>query len=187
MTKYSLIETWKNLTLAGRLFFGLISLFLISCTAVSCISSVVLFFLPTPTQPSQSTPTLTLAPTFTISSSPSVSPDLTSSPGPSLTPLATREMYASSTPPIYLITPTNTFLPFPLPTATSTPTLIPRKKQVCHCTGPRVLSCADFVKQEQAQACFNFCFSLGFGDVFNLDDNHDGIACNYLLRPPKTP
>jgi hypothetical protein len=179
MTKYSLITTWKNLTLPGRLFFGFITLFLISCTAVSCISSVVIFFLPTPTQPAQATATFTLAPAFTISPSPTVQTDLTSSPGPSLTPLATRALYASSTPPIYLITPTNTFLPFPLPTATSTPTRIPRNKSVCSCRIDKY-NCENFLKQAQAQACFNFCFSLGAGDIHQLDPDHDGIACNGL-------
>jgi hypothetical protein len=183
MTKYSITETWNNLTPLGRLFLGIISLSLIACTTFSCFSTVVIMLLPVPPPTVQSLPTFAVSPTFTISPSPSIPPDFTPLPSPSLTSLPTGLIYASSTPPIYLITPTNTFLPFPLPTVTSTPTRIPRNKSVCSCRIDKY-NCEYFKKQIQAQACFNFCFMLGAGDIHHLDEDHDGVACNNGFKLP---
>jgi hypothetical protein len=179
--KRSITEAWNNLTPLGRLLFGLLSLLLLSCTTFSCFATVLVIFFPTPTPMPQVEPTFTASPTFTISPSQSVFPDFTPLPGPSLTSLPTRQAYASSTPPIYLVTPTNTFLPFSAdPSSTMTPTRYPHNKAVCVCSYDRY-DCEDFKKQIQAQACFNFCFSQGAGDVHHLDDdNHDGLACNGL-------
>jgi hypothetical protein len=173
MPKASITETWNNLTPFGRLLIGFISLVLISCTAFSGISTVLILLLPVPTQTPQVTPT------FTLSPSPEIDPNFTPLPSPSLTPLATRRAYASQTPSIYLITPTNTFVPFVFPSATPTFTRIPRNKSVCTCSYDRY-ACEDFTKQIRAQACFNFCFSLGKGDIHKLDEDHDGLACNGL-------
>jgi hypothetical protein len=174
MIKASITETWNNTTPFGRLLIGLISLLLISCTAFFCFSTVVVLLLPVPTLTPQATPT------FTISPSPEIDPNFTPLPSPSLTPLPTRRLYASQTPPIYLVTPTNTFVPFMLPSATPTFTRIPPNKSVCTCSYDRY-ECEDFLKQQQAQACFNFCFSQGAGDIHKLDtDDHDGLACNGL-------
>jgi hypothetical protein len=181
MTKYSITATWHNLTPFGRLLIGLISLLLIACTAFSCFSTLVVILLPVPTSTPQA------APTFTISLSPDIHPDFTPLPGPSLTPPPTRRVHVTNTPPIHIITPTNTFMPFLVRSATPTPTIFPRNKAACSCTGEKKLACSDFPNQKQAQACYDFCSSQGFGDIHNLDENSDGIACNYMLRPPKTP
>ena len=181
MTKYSITQTWNNLTPFGRLLIGFITLFLIICIAGSCFSTVLIILLPVPTLTSQA------APTFTISPSAEIHPTFTPLPSPSLTPPPTRRVYATNTPPIYIITPTNTFVPFLVPSSTLTPTIFPRNKAVCSCTGEKKLACSDFPTQKMAQACYDFCYSQGFGDIHHLDENHDGIACNYMLRPPKTP
>lgn len=49
----------------------------------------------------------------------------------------------------------------------------------CNCNGPD-LDCGDFSSHASAQACFNYCRSAGFGDVFRLDGDHDGSACESL-------
>ena len=49
----------------------------------------------------------------------------------------------------------------------------------CNCSGPD-LNCGDFSSHSSAQACFNYCNSQGFGDVFRLDGNNDGSACESL-------
>jgi micrococcal nuclease len=65
------------------------------------------------------------------------------------------------------LTPTITNTPLP-PTETRIP--------VCNCRGPR-LTCNDFPTQNRAQQCFEYCRSQGFGDVFGLDKNGNGLAC----------
>lgn len=49
----------------------------------------------------------------------------------------------------------------------------------CNCSGPD-LNCSDFSTHAQAQACFDYCKSQGYGDVFRLDGDNDGSACESL-------
>lgn len=49
----------------------------------------------------------------------------------------------------------------------------------CDCYGPD-LDCSDFSTHTSAQSCFDSCASLGLGDVFKLDANDDGQACETL-------
>jgi len=50
---------------------------------------------------------------------------------------------------------------------------------VCSCSGG--LDCKDFATHNQAQACYEYCQSLGYGDVHGLDGNDkDGLACEGL-------
>lgn len=70
-------------------------------------------------------------------------------------------------------TPTITLTP--TITATATRTLVP----VCNCTGPR-LTCNDFDSQAEAQACFEYCVEMGYGDIFGIDKNGNGLACEGL-------
>ena len=46
----------------------------------------------------------------------------------------------------------------------------------CDCQGPD-LDCSDFATRADAQACYNSCKKLGFGDIFLIDIDHDGLAC----------
>jgi len=50
----------------------------------------------------------------------------------------------------------------------------------CNCGGSD-LDCKDFSTHSSAQACYNYCVSQGFGDVFRLDgSDNDGLACESL-------
>jgi hypothetical protein len=49
----------------------------------------------------------------------------------------------------------------------------------CNCAGPD-LNCADFSTHVAAQACFDYCRQRGYGDVFRLDGDNDGSACESL-------
>jgi len=49
----------------------------------------------------------------------------------------------------------------------------------CNCTGPD-LNCADFDTHAEAQTCYDYCKSQGYGDVFGLDADKDGSACESL-------
>jgi hypothetical protein len=173
MTKAPNPLSWKNLRLFDRLFLSLTSL-VIACSACASLALAGYLLIPAPTPTPEPTLTVTLSPW------PSQTPDWTLSPAPSLTPLPTRRGWASSTPPIYVVTPTYTSFPYIIPSATPTFTRIPPNKSICVCRYDKY-DCTDFLKQKQAQACFNFCFSLGAGDVHHLDeDDHDGLACNGL-------
>jgi hypothetical protein len=174
MTKYSITETWNNLSVFGRLLIGFVSLFLILCTVGSCFSTVLVILLPVPTITSQAAPTLTISP------SPDIYPDFTPLASPSLTPFPTRRAYASLTPPIYLVTPTSTINPFPIASITPTSTLYPRNKEVCPCTSDKTLTCSDFPNHKRAQACYDFCYRQGAGDIHHLDEDGNGIACEGL-------
>ncbi|HKI54478.1 MAG TPA: thermonuclease family protein [Anaerolineales bacterium] len=51
---------------------------------------------------------------------------------------------------------------------------------VCDCSGPD-LDCGDFSTHAAAQACYDYCVSQGYGDIFRLDGNdNDGLACESL-------
>jgi len=80
------------------------------------------------------------------------------------------------------------WIPTPIPTSTITltPTItntsLPptdTRVPVCNCKGPR-LTCNNFPSQTRAQQCFEYCRSMGFGDVFGLDKNGNGLACEGL-------
>ena len=49
----------------------------------------------------------------------------------------------------------------------------------CSCAG-NLYNCADFATQAAAQACYEYCISLGRGDIHRLDGDNDGVACEAL-------
>lgn len=49
----------------------------------------------------------------------------------------------------------------------------------CNCSGPD-LDCSDFATHAAAQECYDYCKSRGYGDVFGLDADKDGIAYESL-------
>ena len=55
----------------------------------------------------------------------------------------------------------------------------PQPQAPCNCSGPD-LNCSDFATHAEAQACFEYCQQQGYGDVFGLDGDDDGIACESL-------
>lgn len=50
---------------------------------------------------------------------------------------------------------------------------------ICSCSGD-LYNCSDFDTQSDAQLCYDYCVSLGYGDVHNLDHDGDGEACESL-------
>jgi len=99
-----------------------------------------------------------------------------------LTPTAYN--YLPIVPKNHTPTPTPTLTPTPTPTPTTTPTPTPTPTKtpqpgVCDCSGD-LYNCSDFATQAQAQACYEYCLSLGCGDIHRLDQDNDGIACESL-------
>lgn len=70
-----------------------------------------------------------------------------------------------------------------LPAATSAPPTQPppptEASAICSCSGD-LYNCGDFGTHNAAQACFNYCVSIGAGDIHGLDRNNDGMACESL-------
>lgn len=86
--------------------------------------------------------------------------------------------------PIPTAPPTPTITPTPLPTPTDTPTPMPTATNTpqpgpCLCTS-NLYNCSDFSSEAAAQACFNYCVSIGKGDIHGLDENNNGVACESL-------
>lgn len=111
--------------------------------------------------PPTSTPAATLAPTL--------------EPFPTAT-VFIFDLQTSVAQPTEYIYSTNT--PFTLATQAMQATL-PPQAGACSCNGG--LDCKDFSTHSQAQACFDYCYSQGLGDVHGLDGNDkDGLACESL-------
>jgi len=49
----------------------------------------------------------------------------------------------------------------------------------CNCSGPD-LDCSDFASHSEAQSCFDYCYSQVGYDIFRLDADSDGSACEAL-------
>jgi len=49
----------------------------------------------------------------------------------------------------------------------------------CSCSSNQY-NCSDFGTHAKAQACYNYCASVGKGDVHQLDRDNDGVACETL-------
>jgi hypothetical protein len=112
-----------------------------------------------------SSPTATLKPSLT--SRPTKTPTFTPTAAPTDTPM-----------PLHLATT----IVLPSATQTAPPTaVIPTQASSgpCDCNGPD-LNCPDFKTHKKAQACFDYCKSQGFGDIFNLDRDNDGKVCEAL-------
>ena len=73
--------------------------------------------------------------------------------------------------------PTNT--PRPIPTDTPIPGPTPTPRPVCDCGGD-IYNCKSFSSWRQAQACYNYCVSIGKGDIHKLDGDNDGTACESM-------
>jgi hypothetical protein len=48
---------------------------------------------------------------------------------------------------------------------------------ICPCAAD-TLNCPDFPTDPDAQACMDYCISIGAGDIHNLDGNANGLACD---------
>ncbi len=91
--------------------------------------------------------------------------------------------------------PTPTFTPTPLPTATQLPTATPQPTATptrqppsgCSICSYDAYNCSDFSRQVDAQACYNYCYSLVGYDVHRLDRDGDGVACDSLPLDENAP
>jgi hypothetical protein len=73
-------------------------------------------------------------------------------------------------------------LPVAQPTAPPVvaPTAVPASGAAwCDCGGPD-LNCGNFASHANAQGCYDYCRGQGYGDVFNLDRDGNGQACESL-------
>jgi micrococcal nuclease len=95
--------------------------------------------------------------------------------GPTPTPMPTP----TQTPVPPTLAPTSPPPPPPTAPPPPPPTAPPPPPPVCDCSG-NIYNCADFGTHAQAQACYNYCMSLGRGDIHRLDGDNDGIACESL-------
>jgi hypothetical protein len=98
-------------------------------------------------------------------------------PASALMVMRTNNVYIPS----ILIMPTPTFTPSPPPTPTvrPNPTATTVAPGACNCTGLD-LDCSDFGTHNAAQACYSYCVTKGYGDVFDLDGDGDGQVCESL-------
>jgi micrococcal nuclease len=68
----------------------------------------------------------------------------------------------------------------PTPTRWPTATPVPGGGTgPCSCSG-NLYNCPDFNTQAEAQACYDYCMNLGYGDIHRLDSDNDGRACESL-------
>ena len=106
---------------------------------------------------------------------PTVDPSaLISTLSPTFTPLPTQPPVPASTSlPAATVAPIDT--PFP-----TNPPIVPTVYAGCDCSG-NVYNCPDFSTHAEAQACHDFCFDQGAGDIHGLDgNNNNGLACEDL-------
>ena len=99
------------------------------------------------------------------------SDDSTTSTVQTSTPLATKSTTIATTIPTTKPTTKATTVPTPKPTTV--------KSAVCSCSGD-IYNCADFSSHSEAQACFDYCKSIGKGDIHRLDRDNNGYACESL-------
>ncbi|MBE7553283.1 MAG: hypothetical protein HS126_19605 [Anaerolineales bacterium] len=59
----------------------------------------------------------------------------------------------------------------------------PRQEGVCYCSS-NIYNCNNFLNQGEAQACYDYCQSVGRGDIHGLDNNGDGLVCEELPPAP---
>ncbi len=59
----------------------------------------------------------------------------------------------------------------------------PLQQDACYCSSD-IYECFNFETHEEAQACFDYCNSVGRGDVHGLDIDFDGLACESLPSAP---
>jgi len=78
-------------------------------------------------------------------------------------------------------TPTLTQTPISSPTSTATTTPLPTATQAASffCSS-NFYNCSDFSTQAEAQAVYDYCKERGAGDIHELDQDNDDIACETL-------
>lgn len=127
---------------------------------------------PVPTM----TPSMTA--TATSTGTATATPTLTGTPTATGTATQTR---TPTTTPTRTLTPTQTMTP----TRTATPTATATRSAPpgCSTCAADVYNCSDFDTQEEAQACFDYCYDQVGYDVHGLDGDGNGVACESLPVP----
>ena len=59
----------------------------------------------------------------------------------------------------------------------------PAQSGGCYCSSD-IYECYNFDTKDDAQACLDYCKSVGRGDVHGLDIDNDGLACESLPAVP---
>ena len=96
---------------------------------------------------------------------------------PTVTPAATETatLLPTSTP-----APTETPMPTPVVEERAAPVLVlptaTASGPPCDCSGDQY-SCGSFAGHREAQTCFEYCVSVGAGDIHRLDGDGDGFVC----------
>jgi len=159
-----------------------IAIVLISLCAICCTISIFINLL-NPNPITSSSPTQKTIPLEEIIAQTSIAAQTQTA----------QALPTSTTQPIIQNTATATIFIFELQTAVAQPTqtlfstntpitliTVPApNSEVCSCNGG--LDCSNFNTHNQAQACFEYCKSLGYGDVHGIDGNdQDGLACESL-------
>lgn len=144
--------------------------------------AIVITITPTVTETRFATPipTNTAYPTSTRIPLPTETPLFPDYFFPTSTPLPTRTPSPEDT---ATLTPIPTGTPLPIPTETpspvNTPTLPPTAELYAGCTCEAdTLNCEDFASQEGAQQCHDYCQSQDSGDIYGLDGDNNGLACD---------
>lgn len=112
------------------------------------------------------------SPTLASQYTPTFTPTVTMAVNPTATTFISIIQTNAASNPTEIIYPTNT----PLSLATQPI----NQEAVCSCAG-NLYNCPDFQTHSAAQACYNYCVSLGLGDIHKLDGNNkNGLACESL-------
>ena len=154
--------------------------------AFACVLSCLLFFLGSAAEPNTArTPRPTSTATVLLTSTPTTRWLPTQSPTGTPTPTST----STPVPSINAPQPTATSVPVALPTepvVIPVPVIQPTQPPptdppppICNCSD-NSYNCADFLTHAKAQVCYDYCVSLGRGDVHALDHDKDGLACEAL-------
>ncbi len=156
----ALVAWFKRRSRRGKIavLAGVPLLFICLCSSLANVIS------PTP----EATPTPIPA-RFEAEASPTTPIQAT----PTLVPAATPIPPSSTAKPAQA-----TSTPVP-PTVTPLPPTQPPLAAVCECSYDKY-NCKDFSTHAQAQACYEYCKSLGYGDIHGLDREDDGVACENL-------
>jgi len=141
-------------------------------TSILSLSQAIPTLTPTLTPTITNTPRPTATPTVTGTPTWTTTPKPTDTPAPTATPTETPTVTPTARP---TLTPTWTTTPKPTDTTTpAPPTNTPAPP--CSCSGD-LYNCDDFYSKRGAQACYEYCVSLGKGDIHRLDGDGDGRAC----------
>ncbi len=156
---------------------GLLATVLGSAAVINLINTVITT--PTPPPANKVSPLALTLEAIGLTQTAVSLPTATATNTPTDTPVPTVAVTNTLAPTrTFTPTPTATFVPYIPPTAEILQPTVP-SGGTCSCNGD-TLNCGDFGSHSSAQSCFNYCMSIGAGDIHKLDGNNDGNACENL-------